>query len=187
MNYQAPCAVTAALLLAACDGGGGTGSTFATPQDAHGNVAVAADVPDACTFIPKAELEAAVGWELREGEPQSVPDGSSCEFRKQLGSRATKSFPNPAIPNTVGFTSLTISISPVDPDAVAEVRRLAPAEFEDVPGLGDAAYFLGPDLHVRVRNRGFGLRINPDAQSPDDQAKVRKVLLALGRTGTARL
>lgn len=186
MSHQALCAVTAALLLAACNRERDAGSANAPAEPREGTVA-SADVPNACTFIPKAELEAAIGWELREGEPQSVPDGSSCEFRKQLGSRATKTFPNPAIPSAVGFTSLTISISSVDPEAVAEVRRLAPAEFEDVPGLGDAAYFLGPDLHVRVRNRGFGLRINPDAQSPDDQAKVRRVLLALGRTGTARL
>lgn len=185
--------LAAAFAASACGGGGGdSGSNnMATGVGSSGNAAAAAvDVPDACTFFAKAELESAIGWELKDGEPQPVPDQSEsqCEFERQLGSRTTKSFPNPAIPGSVGFTSVTVSTSPADPEAVAQVRELDPAAFEGVPGLGDDAYFLGPNLlHVRVGSRSFSLRINPEAQSPDDQAKVREVTLALARTGASRL
>jgi hypothetical protein len=131
-----------------------------------------------------------VGWELKDGEPQSVPDESEsqCEFERQLGRNATKSSPNPAVPSSVGLTSVTISTSPADPEAVAQIRELDPAAFDDVPGLGDDAYFLGPNLlHVRVQKRSFSIRVNPEAQSPADQAKVREIMVALAKTGASRL
>lgn len=189
MSHQALCAVTAALLLAACNGERDAGSAYAPSERTEGPAAPA-DVPNACTLFAKAELESAVGVELKDGEPQSVPDASEsqCEFERQLGMRATKTFHDPAIPTSVGLTSVRISTSPADPEAVAQVRELDPAAFDAVPGLGDDAYFLGPNLlHVRVGNRGFSLRVNPEAQSPGDQAKVREVMLALARTGAARL
>lgn len=187
--------LTASLFaLAGCGGGdAGGNSESAAPaaaEEATATATAAAEPLDACTFISKAELETAIGAELKEGEPQSVPSAaeSQCRFKRQLGIRATRSFPNPAIPASVGFTGITISTSPADPAAVAEIRALDPGAFEDVPGLGDQAYYLGPNLlHVRVGNRGFSIRIEPQAQSPDDQAKVREVMLGLARTGASRL
>ena len=176
--------------IALCSCGGQESAP--TTNAAETNVAVAAsasaEIPDACTFFSKAELEKAVGQELRDGEPQSAQDGSTCRFRKQLGINATKTFPDPALPASLGFTSMTISTSPHDPEAVAEIRELDPEAFENVPGVGDDSYFLGPNLlHVNVGRRGFSVRIDPDATSAEDRAKVRDVILALGRTGAARL
>lgn len=183
--------VVAALAASACGSGNQAGSNTGQVREAGDNGAVAAvAVPDACTFFARAELESAIGSELREGEPQSVADQSesSCRFRKQLGSKAARTFPDPALPGSLGFDSVTVSTSSADPEAVAEIRKLDPAAFEDAPGVGDDAYFLGPALlHVRVGNRGFSLRINPDPQSLDDQAKVREVMLALAKTGASRL
>ena len=190
-SHQPLCAMTAAFLLAACDGGGEAASNTANPQGAEHNAAVAAiDVPDSCTFLSKAELESAIGAELRDGEPQSVPSASEsqCQFKRKLGSEATKSFPNPAVPASVGFTSVTVSTSPADPQAVAQIRELDPGAFEGVPGLGDDAYFLGPNLlHTRVGSRSFSLRVEPEAQSPGDRGRVREVMLGLARTGASRL
>jgi hypothetical protein len=186
--------LTAALLaLTGCGGGdAGGNSEGAAPAGGQGasTIAASAEPLDACTFIPKAELETAIGAELKEGEPQSVPSAaeSQCRFQRQLGIRATRSFPNPAIPASVGFTGITISTSPADPESVAEIRALDPGAFEDVPGLGDEAYYLGPNLlHVRKASRSFSIRIEPQAQSPDDQAKVREVMLGLARSGASRL
>lgn len=161
-----------------------------TQEVAVNATAVAAEIPNACTFFAKAELESAIGAELRDGEPQAVPDASEsiCRFRKQLGSRATKSFSDPVLPTTLGFNSLTVATSPADPQAVAEIRKLDPAAFEDVRGIGDDAYYLGPTLlHVRVGQRSFSLRIGPEPQSPKDQAAARQVIQALGKAGASRL
>lgn len=183
--------LTAALItLPGCggqDGGAPSDSESAAPAAANSAVA-AAEVPDACTFFAKAELETAVGAELKDGEPQSVPDASesSCEFERQLGRYATKTFPDPAIPASVGLTSVTVSASPTQPATFTEGRELTGGE--GVSGVGDDAFFIGPNLlHVRKGNRSFSVRIEPQAQSPSDQAKVRDVMLALARTGASRL
>ena len=176
-----------AFLAAAALTGCGNEMGPAGPETSNASVA-AVDIPDACTFFSKAELETAVGTELRDGEAQSVQEGSSCSFRKQLGRDATRSIPGSPLPASLGFNSVTISTAPYDPTAVAEIRELDPSAFDTVPNVGDDAYFLGPNLlHVRVGNRGFSVRMEPEAQSPDDQAKVRVVMLALGRMGATRL
>lgn len=178
----------AALALAGCGEQAAAPGPNAAEANAAGAATASAEIPDACTFFSRAELEAALGHELRDGEPQSTQDGSSCRFRKQLGSKATRAFPNPALPASLGFTSLTIATSPHDPAAVAEIRGLDPDAFDAVPGLGEDSYFLGPNLlHVTVGRRGFSVRIEPEARSADDAAKVREVMLALGRTGAPRL
>lgn len=184
-------ALSLAVLLAV--GCGGSGDNMASDQAKLGGtdsiVAKApVEVPNACTFFSRAELESAVGAELKDGEPQAVPndDESSCKFERQLGRYATKTFANPAIPSSVGLTSVTISTYASEPEIFAEGQAMS--GMESVPGVGRNAYFNGPNLlHVSAGNRGFSLRINPLAQSGDDQAKVRQVMLELAKTGTSRL
>jgi hypothetical protein len=171
----------------ASDGNSGVAATGAQGSSSEESRA-AVEVPDACTFFAKADLESAVGWELREAEPENVPDGSVCNFDIQRGIDTTRTFPNPALPRSIGFSSVVIGISAADPEAVAEIRQLDPAAFEDVAGLGDDAYYLGPNLlHVRVGDRSFSVRINSDASSEADVAKVRAVILALARSGVSKL
>lgn len=192
-SHSWPVLTAALIAVSGCgsgDGGSPAGSESAAPAAANSaaTAATAAEVPDACTFFAKTELETAVGAELKDGEPQSVPDASesSCEFERQLGRNTTKTFSDPPIPSSVGLTSVKVSTSPTEPKTFSEGRELTGGE--GVKAVGDDAFFIGPNLlHVRVGNRSFSLRINPEAGSPQDQAKVREVMLGLARTGASRL
>lgn len=178
--------VAAIFTAAGCSGGGEDVSNSVTADRGIGNAAVAAvEVPDACTFFSRAELETTVGWELREGEPRDASAGSSCEFESPPAMYAKRTFPNPALPGSVGFSSLTITTYPSQA-TFAQGRGMPDAE--GVPGLGDDAYFNGSNLlQVRVGSGAFSVRIYTDAESPADWAKVRAVMLTLGRTGASRL
>jgi hypothetical protein len=162
-----------------------------TPATASANTppAMTAEVPDACTFFSRAELEEIVGWELREGEPEDAPVGSSaCDFESPPLMYVTRTFSDPALPQSVDFSSLMINTHPSDAKGFAEFREMLGAEGEDVPGIGDGAYFYGPDLlYVRVADRGFSMRIYTNAGTDADWARVRDVMLTLARLGASRL
>lgn len=179
-----------ALMLTACQAGDDRSATAPGGSSIIGDgdaATASANIPDPCALFPKADLESAVGWELREGRREYSTEGSTCTFRRQQGMAATRVFPDPPLPQSTGFSSMTIGASVADQEAVAEIRKLDPDAFDDVPNLGDEAYFLGPNLlHVRVGNRGFSVRINTNPGSEAD-GKVRTVILALGRTGADRL
>lgn len=146
-------------------------------------------MPDACAFFARAELEANVGWELRDGEKEDAPPGfSSCDFAMPPQMSITRTFPNPPLPQSVGFSSLMINTHPSDASRFASARQQLGAAVKEVSGVGDAAYFNGPNqLHVRVGNRGFSLRIYTRASTDADWATVREVMLTLGRLGASKL
>jgi hypothetical protein len=153
-------------------------------------VAAAASVPDACTFIPKAELEALLGWELREGKRRDMSPGlSQCDFESPPQMYVTRRFDNPPLPEAAGFSSVTMTTNPSSPKTFAESRRIMQADAEDVPGIGDAAYFNGPAMiYVRLANRGFSIRLHVNAPStPAGQERLREVMLNLARAAAAKL
>lgn len=174
-----------ALFLAAACGGGG--SDVAAVEETPS--AATADIPDACTFFSRAELEQTVGWQLDEGESEELPAGfSKCDFDTPPRIDVTRTFPDPALPQSVGFSSLLVSTHISDAQSFDEFRQMLGPDAEDAPGIGDGAYFYGPDmLYVRVGNRGFSLRIHTDAASDADWARVREVMLTLARLGASRL
>lgn len=183
--------LTVLLVSAACGGGDApkAADENAPAASSGAEAGPAAKAPDACTFFSRAELEETVGWELREGKPEDAPAGSSiCDFETPPGAYVTRTFPNPALPNSVGFASLTVNTHPSDPGNFTEFRQTLGAEAEDVPGIGDGAYVYGFNLlYVRVGNLGFSVRIYTDAQTDADRGRVREVVLKLGRMGAARL
>lgn len=146
-------------------------------------------VPNACTFFSHSELESAVGWQLRDGKAKDASPGTfECDFVTPPAAYVTKKFPNPPIPESAGFSSLKVHTHPSDPKRFAEGRKLLGAAAEDVPGIGDAAYFNGPNLlYVRVGNRAFSLRTYTDARSDADKARVRDVTLKLAKLGASKL
>jgi hypothetical protein len=162
-----------------------------TPAAAVSNrpTAAAAEVPEACTLFSRAELEEIVGWELREGEADDAPDGISiCDFESPPRLYVTRTFPDPALPPSVDFSSLTINTHSADAERFADFRLMLGDQAEDVPGIGDGAYFSGPDLlYVRVGDLGFSARIYTNAGTDADWSRVREVMLQLARLGEARM
>jgi hypothetical protein len=153
-------------------------------------VAAAASVPDACTFIPKAELERLVGRELRDGKQRTMPPGLfQCDFETPPQMYVTRRFDNPPLPEAPGFSSVTITTNPTSPNTFAESRRLMQADAEDVPGIGDGAYLNGPAMiYVRVGNRGFSIRLHVNTPSTAaGRTRLREVMLSLARAGVAKL
>jgi hypothetical protein len=176
-----------AMLMLAAQCGGDTDEAPATETSAGQNAAPAAagNVPDACGFIPRSELEELVGWELREGEPDDVAPGSyACDFSTPPEMYVTRTFPDPPLPQSVGFSSVKIATFPADPETFAMNRQIVGPQGEEPAGVGDAAFYNGLDmLYVRAGNRGFSVRLYTNAQTDADRARVRDVMMTLGRRG----
>jgi len=180
---------TALVVSVACGGSGTQSAAGEKPPAASSSAAADSTVkaPDACAFFSRAELEKTVGWELREGESEDAPPGFSiCDFETPPLMHVTRTFPNPAL-QSVGFSSLTINTHPSDPQRFAQFRQTLGAGAEEVPGIGDGAYFNGPDLlYVRVGKLGFSVRIYTNAGTDADRGRVREVMFTLGKMGAAR-
>lgn len=146
-------------------------------------------VPDACTFIPKAELERLIGRQLNDAKRKDMPPGFfQCDFSTPPQISVTRRFTNPPLPEAAGFSSVTITTNPTTPATFADSRRLMQPN-EDVPGIGDSAFLYGPAMiYVRVGNRGFSIRLHVNAPTTDaGRTRLRDVMLSLARAGVARL
>jgi hypothetical protein len=177
-------AVGSLFLLAIGAHGAETNAGKSTPARATSSV------PDACSFIPKAELERLIGRELRDGKPKDMPPGLyQCDFTTPPKMYVKRQFNNPPLPEAAGFSSVVITTNPTTPSTFAESRRVMQANAEDVTGVGDAAFFNGPAMiYVRVGNRGFSIRLHVNAPTTDaGRARLKDVMLSLARAGVARL
>jgi hypothetical protein len=149
-----------------------------------------ANVPDACSFIPKSELERLIGWELRDGKPKDMSPGlSQCDFTTPPPAYVTRRYDNPMLPEAAGFSSVVITTFPTTPETFAENRRVMPGGVRDIPTYGDDAFTYGPAMiYVRVGNRGFSIRLHVN-DPKTQQAKVTlfDLLLRLARAGINRL
>jgi hypothetical protein len=177
-------AALVSLLLLPCDGSGAESRPGKSPAP------VAANVPDACTFIPKAELERLIGYELRDGKRKDMPPGlSQCDFTAPPQLYVTRRYENPPLPEAAGFSSVVITTNPTTPETFAESRRLMQADAEDVPAIGDGAYLYGPAMiYVRVGNRGFSIRLHVNTPTTaGGRTRLREVMLSLARAGVAKL
>ena len=183
--------VIAVCLLASCSGDKDAAESGATTAEgpASAGATAQADIPNACTFFTRDELEKSVGWELNEGEPQTAPPPSSeCSFESPPKMYVTRTFPDPPLPEATGFSSVTVNTHATSEKSFEEFRTLMSGRFEEVPGLGDRSYFYGFDmLYVRVGNRGFSIRMYTEASSDADKDRVKSVLKSLAQTGVARL
>lgn len=181
------------LLTAACGDGGEPAPLQSATDTAAGAENAPAQavpmVPDACTFFDRDWLERAVGWELRDGDPDDMPPGMyACDFETPPLMYVTREYPDPPLPASVGFSSVTVSTHPSNPEQFEEFRKTLGQAASNAPGIGDAAYFYGFDmLYVRVGNRGFSLRIYTDAQTDEDRARVGNVLQEVAREGARKL
>jgi hypothetical protein len=152
--------------------------------------AAIASVPDACSFIPKAELERLIGRELRDGASKDMPPGMfQCDFTTPPQMYVKRRFENPPLPDAAGFSSVVITTNPTTPEQFAESRRMMQADAQDVPAIGDGAYLYGQAMiYVRVGNRGFSIRVHVNAPSTDaGRSRLREVMLSLAQAGVAKL
>ena len=181
--------LTVLLLAAQCGGDADEAPAIETSTGQNAVPSAAVDVPQACGFIPRAELEEIVGWELREGEADDMPPGSyACDFATPPQMYVTRTFPNPPLPQSVEFSSVKITTYPADLENFALNREIVGPQGEEVGGVGDAAFYNGLDmLYVRVGNRGFSVRLYTNAQTEADRARVRDVMMTLGRNGASKL
>ena len=173
-----------AVLLAAC---GGDDAQIVSNSDSGSDDAARSEasqeIPDACTFLDREEISAAIGRELREGESESAVEGTSeCRFETATEMEASTTYDDPVIPETT-LGSVTISTHPADPEEFDAFQESLGSEAETMTGIGDDAYVWGPDLiYVRVGDRGFSIRISADES--DDQA-LHAALLELAERGVA--
>ena len=150
----------------------------------------APQVPDACTFIPKAELEKLVGRELRDGvKKDATPSMWQCAFQTPPDAYLTRRFDNPALPDAAGFASLTVTTFATTVATFAESRKMMSEGSPEVSGVGDGAFFSGPAMvFARVGTRGFSIRVYVNAPSTDaGRARLQEVMLSLARAGVAKL
>jgi hypothetical protein len=161
-----------ALSITACGGDSMSGDTEhgagteagAAPEDASGGAA-ATDVPEACAFLTRDEIAEIIDKDVGEGEPEQQPGGAfGCRYRTPT-------------------SNVMVSTHRSDPAEFDEFRNMIGQEAEVVDGIGDSAYFWGPNLmYVRVGNLGFSLRINEELGD-----RLRPAMLALAEQGAAKL
>ena len=148
------------------------------------------DAQDACTFIPRADLEKLVGHELRDGKAKDVSPGlSQCAFEAPPEAYVTRRFENPALPAAANFDSITVTTFPTTVATFAQSRKTMAADATDIPGIGDSAFLNGPAMvFVRIGTRGFSIRVYVNTPATDaGRARLREVMLSLARAGVAKL
>lgn len=144
---------TAALGVLASIGAAGCGTAGAEKAGTQGSspgAAAASSIPHACTLLPKAEAEAVAGEPL--GEPKKGPEApasadvtaSQCLYASSEGTRSM---------------SVLVRHSKKGDNSPGYVRgamKDSGMKVEDVPGVGDAAFWAGVQLqafkgaHVQV-------------------------------------
>jgi hypothetical protein len=121
----------------------------------------------ACSLITPQEIAAITGTRIRDGEPQTVPEGTECQFRSSEG----------------GWVH--VALGPTDAKTFATVRKLLGTQAETLAGVGDEAYFWG-NVRVYVRVGTHSLIIGL-ARNDEGDAKTKAQVLALAKVGAPRL
>ena len=186
--------VVATLVFAVCGDGGSDDATSepSASDAASGSVeqAAAVAVPDACSFMSREEMARIIGRELREGERNSQAEGlSECDFSTPPALYVTTTYPDPALPEASGFSSVTVNTHPTTTQSFREFRDLLGSRGEDVGGVGDGAYFNGPAmLYARVGHAGFSIRLHvSEPETAGGRARLRATMLELAQLGVAKL
>jgi hypothetical protein len=123
------------VLASGCGGSGGTSPTdrddaTTSPVDPAPDPAgdVAAEAPDPCALVTADEVATRVGFEAFAEGPDEVNEGTSCVWF----------FSDPSDPTEMGTLSIQVwvGLEYYGP----ETNQDAAADFEPVPGIGDAAH-----------------------------------------------
>ena len=121
----------------------------------------------ACSLITPQEIAGITGTRIRDGEPQTVPEGTECRFRSSASDW------------------VHVALSPIDAKTFAKFRGLLGAQAENQTGVGDEAYFWG-NVRIHVRAGTHSLTIG-FARNDQGNAKTKAQILALAQLGASRL
>ncbi len=149
--------VTAAMLVL-------TGPALVIAQSGSGT---ASQARTACSLMTPQEIAGLTGARIRDGEPQTVTEGTECRFRSSDGNW------------------VHVALGPTDAKMFAQIRRLLGSQAEIQAGVGDEAYFWGNvRIHVRVGTHELTLGL---ARNDDGNATTKAQVLALAKLGASRL
>jgi hypothetical protein len=135
-----------------------------TQSPATANTTQAANV-DPCAFFTTEDLGAAFGRVFAPGK--ATPGEPSCTFETTTGESV----------------SIALPTAPVSDAEFNSWKQMAGAQADAVSGIGDAAYFWGPRLYVRVGTRTFTISVADKELTPE----IRDALTKLGRLGASKL
>lgn len=155
-----------ATLLAACGGEPAqqtdTTATAATPA------ATSSAPASACALLPATDVTAVIGETVRDsvamqmtGEP-GAPSLSQCHYA---------SASNPVAASLMLRRSATGETVAQGSQSVRETMKQSGITLEDVPGLGEVAFWGGNQLHV-FTNNGWYLIVSPPASGGLAQARA---------------
>jgi hypothetical protein len=128
-------ATAAVVALAGCSNHSGTNTTAGTgakPAAGAPTSAAAAGGVDPCTLITTAQASTVLGEQAKDGQPHSFQSTKQCQWDSANGSVAILIWVGGK--ETVWQTS-------------HDAAKAAP-KFQDISGLGDAAFTTGFDVHV---------------------------------------
>ena len=121
----------------------------------------------ACSLMTPQEIAAITGARIRDGEPQTVPEGTECRFRSSDGNW------------------VHVALGPIDAETFAKYRKLLGTQAETQAGVGDEAYFWGNvRIYVRVGTHSLTLDL---ARNDQGNATTKAQVLALAKLGAPRL
>ena len=121
----------------------------------------------ACSLMTSQEIAGIMGTRIRDGEPQTVSEGTACQFRSS------------------DTDWVNIAVGPTDAKAIAQLRKLLGTQAEVQAGVGDEAFSWGNvRIYVRV---GTQLLIIGLARNDQGNATTKANVLALAKLGAPRL
>ena len=128
---------------------------------------------NACALISKAEVEAAVGAAVLDGEPEQLANLSTCSYK------------DPASPIfTVAGLSVLVTSSDSDAQEVFDLAKRNAADVKEVDGLGDSAYWDGVLGTLQVVQGEYELSVDVASDEGTDQLSAAE---DIARTALSRL
>jgi hypothetical protein len=128
---------------------------------------------DACALVSKAEVEAAVGAALLDGEPEQFANLSTCSYK------------DPASPIfTVAGLSVLVTASDSDAQEVFDLAKSNAAGVKEVDGLGDSSYWDDVLGTLQVVQGIYELSVDVASYEGTDQLSAAE---DIARTALSRL
>ena len=122
---------------------------------------------DVCGLVTKAEVEAALGVPVLDGEPQQAANLFTCSFN------------DPEAPIfTAAGVAVFVAENDDDANEVYELAKSNAAEVQEVDGLGEAAYWDATLNTMQILQGRYEISIDVAADDGLDQLAAAKAIAA---------